>query len=313
MSLFAEIISYGHIENKLMYPHCNPGMELVLVEQGQLEWAVEQVPEVLTPGTVFFTLPWQMHGSLQIREPRNRICYALFGLPGSDEKPHDRIQFPERLRFTAKETKLLSQVFVSAPRHAWLASDLLKKMFPELIRRLDGSSELDDSASTSLLRAILIELADTICNSPDSGQHNALTTQKVRAFLRIIGQQLDRAWTLEEMAGACGIKRTQFAKIMRNTTGYPPLQYLNRIRFEKACNLLENSAISITEIAFECGYTSSQYFAETFKKRARMTPSQYRRHLPELKAIMQSNWTHPEVRSVADEHRRIRLLNEQKK
>lgn len=127
MTSFKEIVSLGRIENKLMYPHCNPGMELVWVEQGQLEWAVEQVPEVLRPGTVFFTLPWQMHGSLQIREPRNKIYYALFGLPGSNTEPQDVIRFPESLGFSVEEQRLLSRIFVSATRHAWPASELQKK------------------------------------------------------------------------------------------------------------------------------------------------------------------------------------------
>jgi AraC family L-rhamnose operon regulatory protein RhaS len=308
MSYFKEIVSFGHIENKLMYPHCNPGMELVLVEQGRLEWAVEQVPEVLRPGTVYFTLPWQMHGSLQIREPRNKIYYALFGLPGSGKEAQSRIQFPDSLRFADEEAAQLSRIFTSASRHAWPASDLLKEMFQELIRRLGGTSKLDGAASVSLLRCILVELADIISNTTDTLLYNAPTVQKVHAFLQAVGQQLDRTWTLEEMAGECGIKRTQFAKITRHLTGYPPLQYLNRIRFEKACELLGNSDSSITDIAFGCGYATSQYFAETFKKQARMTPSEYRKSLPELNTIMRSNWSHPEWRSVVDEHRRATLI-----
>jgi len=66
---------------------------------------------------------------------------------------------------------------------------------------------------------------------------------------------------------------------------------------------------SITEIGFLCGYAGSQYFAETFKKSARMTPSEYRRSVSELDAILRSNWSHPEARSVDDEHRRANLLN----
>ena len=53
MTQTREIISHGHIENKRMYPHRNPGMEIVLVEQGHLDGAVDQAPETLNPGTVF--------------------------------------------------------------------------------------------------------------------------------------------------------------------------------------------------------------------------------------------------------------------
>ena len=114
------------------------------------------------------------------------------------------------------------------------------------------------------------------------------------------------------MAEDCGVKRTQFAKITKQLTGYPPTQYLNRIRFKRACELLRNSDMSITDIAFECGYNTSQYFTETFKKNARITPSEYRRHLPDLNAIMRVNWNYPERRSIADEHQRASRFRKKK-
>ncbi len=286
MNPFREIISYGYIENKLMYPHCNPGMEMVLVDQGRLDWAVDQAPEILNPGTVFFTLPWQVHGSLQIREPRNRIFYVLFSLPGKNDGLKDGIRFPAALKFSAAEQQMLAQVFMKAPHHAWQASPLLRQLFPELIHRLDGSEKLDSVAAISLLRSILIELADIIGKAQSAQQHLLPTVRKVRSFLREIGQALDHAWTLEEMATRCGVKRTQFSKIIKQVTGYPPIQYLSRVRFEKACEILRNTDRSITDIAFDCGYGSSQYFSETFKKYVRMTPTEYRTMLPELDAIL---------------------------
>ncbi len=310
MSSLKEIISYGHVESKLMHPHCNPGMEIILVEQGHLEWAVEQVPEVLNPGSVFFTLPWQMHGSLQMREPRNRIFYVLFSLPGKNDVLKNEMRFPAVLKFSAAEQQMLAQVFMKAPHHAWQASPLFKQLFPELVRRLAGATAMDSLAAVSLLRSILIELADTISKSKSVQQRLSPTVRKVRSFLQEIGQALDHAWTLEEMATRCGVKRTQFANIIKQATGYPPIQYLNRVRFEKACEILRNTDRSITDIAFDCGYGSSQYFAETFKKYARMTPTEYRILLPELDAILKSNWEYPERRSIAEEQKRAAVFGQ---
>ncbi len=92
----------------------------------------------------------------------------------------------------------------------------------------------------------------------------------------------------------------------RELTGYPPMQYLNRLRFERACALLRNTALQITEIGFSCGYATSQYFAETFKRYARMTPTEYRQNLKTYDDIMRSNWSHPEARSIDDEQKRVK-------
>ena len=69
--------------------------------------------------------------------------------------------------------------------------------------------------------------------------------------------------------------------------------------------LLRNTDLPVTDIAFTCGFNSSQYFAEVFKKHARMTPSEFRQNLPELEKMMKINWNNPELRSVDDERRRL--------
>jgi AraC-like DNA-binding protein len=302
------IICCGHLENKLMYPHRNPGMEIVLVEQGGLEWAVEGTPEALKPGTVFFTLPWQTHGSMLVREPRNKIYFVLFELQKSCERGKENIRFPEALGFTPSEQRMLSQTFITAPHHAWTSSVMLRQLFPEIIRCLEIGTELKMTTAFSLLRTIIVDLAQTISSTPKPNSYGSGTGSKVRDFFKSIGDELDHPWTLDEMAESCGLKRTYFANITRQLSGYPPMQYLNRIRFERSCKLLRDSNMKITDIAFACGYSSSQYFAETFKKYARMTPSEYRQILPDIEKILKVNWSHPEARSVDDEHRRMKAM-----
>ena len=309
MIAMQEIISYGYIENKLMYPHRNQGMEIVLVEKGHLEWAVDRIPEVLNPGTVFFTLPWQTHGSLMLREPPNRIFYTLFGLPGENDSPQESLGFPASLKFSVEEQKALSEVFIGAQRYAWPATPLLKEIFPELVRRLDGTSKMDAIAATSLLRALLVELTDIISRVQSEPKWLSPRVRKVKEFLSRVGKELDHPWTLDKMARQCGVKRTQFSTITKQLTGYAPAQYLHRVRFEKSCELLRNTTRSITEIAFDCGYASSQYFSEAFKKQACITPSEYRRSVSDLDAIMQNNWESPERRSLAEERRRVATIN----
>lgn len=285
-------------------------MEIVLVEKGHLEWAVDRVPEVVNAGTVFFTLPWQTHGSLMLREPPNRIFYTLFSLPGRTDEPAESLRFPASLKFSAGDQKMLSEIFIGAHRHAWPATPLVKEVFPELVRHLDGTSELDGVAAASLLRMLLVELAGIIRKTQGEPQWLSPTVRKVKAFLSTLARSLDQPWTLDEMAAQCGVKRTQFANITKRLTGYAPAQYLHRTRFDKSCELLRNTNLSITEISFECGYSSSQYFSDTFKKQARITPSEYRRSVPELDAIIQNNWDHPEWRSLTEEHRRATWIGD---
>ena len=53
--------------------------------------------------------------------------------------------------------------------------------------------------------------------------------------------------------------------------------YLNRLRIEKACRLLEESDLSIAQVSSEVGYSEHSYFCRVFKKVMGKTPSLWRR------------------------------------
>jgi AraC family L-rhamnose operon regulatory protein RhaS len=130
----------------------------------------------------------------------------------------------------------------------------------------------------------------------------------VRRFLQQLNGHIDEPWTLSRMAEECGVGRTQFAKICQSVSGYPPYLYLSRLRFEKACELLRETSLSITDITYMCGYSSTQYLAASFKKAARMSPSDYRKLSPQLEAILSAGWERPEWRTREEELFRRQLL-----
>ena len=55
-----------------------------------------------------------------------------------------------------------------------------------------------------------------------------------------------------------------------------PLNYMTEYRLDKSTDLLVNTTISITEIAYSCGFSGSSYYCEIFKKYYGLTPKQYR-------------------------------------
>jgi AraC family transcriptional regulator len=82
---------------------------------------------------------------------------------------------------------------------------------------------------------------------------------------------------IDELATEARLSLFHFARMFKQSVGVPPRAYLTRLRLEKACELLEMSDLSITEIAQEVGYSSNQVFARVFLKHRCMSPSDYRR------------------------------------
>lgn len=56
-----------------------------------------------------------------------------------------------------------------------------------------------------------------------------------------------------------------------------PHRWLVQRRIARACEMLADPRVSVTEIALACGFSSSQHFATAFRKHMGATPSAYRR------------------------------------
>jgi len=83
--------------------------------------------------------------------------------------------------------------------------------------------------------------------------------------------------TLENMAHKYGFSLAHFSRRFKECTGCRFKEYLVSIRLKEACNLLLNTKKSITEIASLCGFESSNYFGDAFKKIKGVSPAIYRK------------------------------------
>ena len=80
------------------------------------------------------------------------------------------------------------------------------------------------------------------------------------------------------MAKSSGVGLTRFTFHCRKLTNLTPMKYLmlKRIEFAKII-LLEQLNISIADVAYLCGFSTSQYFATMFKKQEKCTPVAFRK------------------------------------
>jgi AraC-like DNA-binding protein len=82
---------------------------------------------------------------------------------------------------------------------------------------------------------------------------------------------------VNEVASHIGIDRTYLYRIFMENMHISPKEYLISYRIKVAFNLLETTDMSITEIAYSCGFKDSPTFCKHIKKRFHMTPLNYRK------------------------------------
>ena len=301
-----EIISYGRFHCRELTPHKNRGMEITFIEKGMLEWMVEGQTEKVEAGSVFFTLPWQVHGSLNASEPENTIWHVLFRLEQDYDDAHDHFRFPKAFGFNPEEMKVLSGVFCAAARHCHQATPVMKVLMPMLIRELESTHELRDTQAITLLRAILVELKRIVAREVQTGDRPTRSEQRVQYLIQALSSSCGSPWTLKEMAARCGIQRTQLARVFQKLTGSTPMEYLARIRIEQAKILLRETDRKIIDIALDCGFGSSQYFSNTFRRATGQSPTDYRTRSNQCTVDDLERWKGLPFRSENEERERIR-------
>ncbi|MBQ8231433.1 MAG: helix-turn-helix transcriptional regulator [Lachnospiraceae bacterium] len=89
--------------------------------------------------------------------------------------------------------------------------------------------------------------------------------------------------TYEEVAAAGGISKTYISKIFRTNLGMSYIEYLTRVRLEKACALLRTTDINISTVAEMVGYANAASFRRAFKEKYGIRASDYRKNESEFR------------------------------
>lgn len=85
----------------------------------------------------------------------------------------------------------------------------------------------------------------------------------------------EHGWKLDELGKLTGLSPNYLSTQFRLAFGQPPLRYLQQVRIERARQLLCDTGMSITQIAGELGFSSSQHFSTVFKQSTGQTPREY--------------------------------------
>lgn len=102
-------------------------------------------------------------------------------------------------------------------------------------------------------------------------------TDTLHRMIGFIQSNYKNTISLEEIAAAGNVSRSQCCKIFKGIMNKSPNDYLTEYRINKSIDLILGTDMKMTEIAYECGFNGSSYFAEIFKKMMGESPREYRK------------------------------------
>ena len=84
---------------------------------------------------------------------------------------------------------------------------------------------------------------------------------------------------VDQLANELGLGRSQFYRKIKALTNYSPVELLRRLRLQRARDLLVKTEKSVSEIAYEVGFSTPAYFTKCFRDTYGKTPSEHRESL----------------------------------
>jgi AraC family transcriptional regulator len=106
---------------------------------------------------------------------------------------------------------------------------------------------------------------------------NSEYTQRINRVIDYLRENLDRPVKLGELAQVACFSEFHFHRIFSAVSGETLNGFTNRIRLEKATRLLRFSDQSLTDIAYDCGFSSPATFSRAFRSGYDTSPSQFRK------------------------------------
>ena len=260
--------------------HRNEGIEITYLESGTLDYSVGNGTfHRLKPGNLTITRPWQRHRLGNPHIGVNRLHWLIFDV--GVRQPHQVWKWPNWLILTPNDLAELDNILRNNETPVWEAGKEIAACFDHLSKIADQEVDLrHGSRLTLLINDLFLNLLEML-RSQNPSLNDALSTsyRSVELFLDELAQdiiQLSRPWTLKSLAAACGVGATSFVSNCKRITNQTPNEFLVTQRLAFAAKYLESTEMTVNQIAEQCGFGSSQYFATVFQKKYEMPPIQWR-------------------------------------
>ena len=129
-----------------------------------------------------------------------------------------------------------------------------------------------------MLQSLVLELI-YVLNSEIGKQYingkSSANSLVIEETLKYIDEHLTDDLSLEKLAGLNSLSPVHFHNIFKKTMEKTLRKYVEEKRIKKSISLILTTDMTLTEIAFLCGFSSQSYFSYAFKKKMGLTPREY--------------------------------------
>ena len=143
----------------------------------------------------------------------------------------------------------------------------------ELLQETSSQIEFYQEISQGLVSALLVLGMRLIRINPEDEAALSQECQKIKEYL---DQNFTSPITLDSLSETVYISKHYLSHLFKEQTGVSPIKYLTSKRMEKACELLSETELPVSEVSKAVGYENPLYFSQVFKRIYGISPVKYR-------------------------------------
>ncbi|MGY5355622.1 helix-turn-helix domain-containing protein [Wenyingzhuangia sp. IMCC45467] len=256
-----------------MKPHLNDGIEIHFVHSGKYNWVIDDNEIQLLPDNLSITAPWQLNGSPEGKMDIGQINWLV--IKPEEYTPDTPLNLGSWTKLPKSFQESLGNLLADDSNLVIEKAKTFKKYFIELEKELSNEEDGYEIIVGNLIENLLIEI------------HRQLAFRKQKIdeednFIDNLSQMIladiNKKWIIDDLAYKFGMGKTKFTYEVKKLTGYPPNSFIINLKIEKAIDLITNNQnMSMSDIAFACGFSSLQHFTSTFSQRIGTNPSKYKK------------------------------------
>lgn len=234
-------------------------LEICLLDSGRQSYIVEGEKQTLVGGDVLLVRPHEKHGSGLCPEEKGILYWLLIHIP----KPGQKF-----LSLSPSDSQtLISQLLQITPRQ--FKANAAAKNLRSIFNVFDKNTPLRIANLQNLILRFLLDILQYATQKTDNNP-----TPEIKQALSYIDEHLFEMIPLPELADKTNLSLSRFKARFKKEIGTPPAQYIMRKKIERSKQLLSSGRYSVTDIAMQFNFSSSQYFSAVFKQYTGVKPSE---------------------------------------
>ena len=253
--------------------HWHPEFEIATAECGTLDFQVGQEHIILEPGDSIFVNGNILHGIKQLSEGTpDTMPNIVFS--GTILAPETSVIYQKYIKPIACCNSLSYIVFRKWNNEHKLVNVLINDIYQELQEQRNGYEMIVQRKLSLILENIFFNLDSFPKLENTRIQIN--TQIRIQKMLSYIYGHYRETITLEDIAKAADISRSEAGRCFKSYMSCSPIDALIQYRLQVAHGLLNETTLSLEEISDSCGFHSTNYFSRRFRKEYGYAPSQHR-------------------------------------